>query len=116
MGAPSTFALVALVLDNGKCPFNDWFCELARSEQYMVENRLLRVRLGSFGEIHSLGGGVSELKFREGRALRIYYSIQGRQTIVLLMAGDKKSQRKDILKAKSLAALYRKGTYANRTV
>lgn len=38
-----------LLLLDGSCPFDDWFGRLEVEDQYMVDNRLIRVRLGSFG-------------------------------------------------------------------
>lgn len=78
----------------------------------MVENRLLRVRLGSFGEINSVGGGVWEFKFRRGRGLRVYYTLESARVVLLLLGGDKRTQRRDIGKAQELLRSYKEEDHA----
>ena len=88
-------------LPSGGCPFDDWFNDLTRQDQALVDIRLDRVSLGNFGDINSLGDGVFELKFRTGSGFRIYYGRSGKQLVLLLSAGNKRTQRKDITIAKS---------------
>ena len=109
MPIASKYEIRKLLLLNGSCPFDKWYDELEEEDQYMVEARLLRVRLGSFGEINSVGDGVWELKFRKGRALRLYYGQVGKQVVLLLMGGDKRTQTRDVKKARTLFASYRSG-------
>ena len=109
MPIAAKFELRKLLLNNGVCPFDEWFDTLERDDQFMIDNRLLRVRLGSFGDINYVGEGVWELKFHKGRALRLYYVQSGRQVILLISAGDKRSQKNNIKKAKELFAAYKSG-------
>ena len=113
MPIATKYELRKLTFIDGSCPFDDWFETLERDDQFMVENRLVRVRLGSFGEIDDVGKGVWELKFRKGRALRIYYGQVGREVILLISGGDKRTQRKDIEKAKSFFAMYKSGEWSD---
>ena len=83
-----------LLIGQGVCPFDEWFKLLSNEYKYIVETRLLRLRLGSFGEINNVGGGVWELKFRKGSAHRIYYSLIGKQIILLIVGGDKNLSQK----------------------
>lgn len=55
----------------------------------------------------SLGGGLFELRERRF-GLRIYYCFEDK-TVLLLHAGDKSSQKKDIKTAKNLLTKLRKG-------
>lgn len=96
-----------LVLSGDVCPYDEWFLMLNPQDQYMVDNRMLRVRLGLFGETNRVGDGVSELKFRKGCAIRIYYSLIARQIILIICAGDKRTQKRDIVKAKELLRRYK---------
>lgn len=75
----------------------------------MVDNRLTRVRLGNFGDVNEVGQGVWELKFHKGRALRVYYAQVGRTVLLLISGGDKRSQKKDIQRARKLFAAYKLG-------
>ena len=103
------YTLKKLVLDGGDCPFDEWFGALTEDDQIMVDDRLARIRQGSFGEINNVGGGVWELKFRKGRAIRIYYGQIGKQMLLLIFGGDKRAQKREITKAKALFQLFKKG-------
>ncbi len=44
------------------------------------------------------------MRVHYGPGYRVYFTIRGKELIVLLIGGDKSSQRKDIEKAKAIAA------------
>ena len=67
-----------------------------------VDARLTRVRAGNFGDCKSVGGGVFELRISFGPGLRVYYGLHGRQVVVLVGGGDKRSQARDIRRAQEL--------------
>lgn len=56
------------------------------------------------GDVRPVGSGVSELRVDYGLGYRLYFVRRGRVLIVLLCGGDKGSQRRDIARAKALAA------------
>jgi putative addiction module killer protein len=107
------YLLKKLVLENDVCPFDEWFNTLTEIDQLLVINRLARVRQGSYSEINALGEGVWELKFRKGRALRIYYGQIGIVIILLLVGGDKRTQKRDIKKAIELFVNFKQGIGSN---
>ena len=49
------YELKTLVLNNKLAPFDEWFEALPEEDQIMVDDRLARVRTGSFGEIDEVG-------------------------------------------------------------
>lgn len=55
----------------------------------------------------SLGSGLFELRERQ-HGLRVYYCFNKKEVIVLLHAGDKKTQKKDIKKARELIKQYKR--------
>ena len=65
--------------------------------------RLDSVRLGNLGDIKSVGGGVSEMRFDIGPAYRVYFTRRQRVIVILLCGGDKSTQSKDINSAKLMA-------------
>ena len=92
-----------LALQNGLVPFDEWFNSLRDLRmQAAVDARLTRVRAGNFGDCKSVGGGVFELRISFGPGLRVYYGLHGRQIVVLLGGGDKRSQARDIRRAQQL--------------
>jgi len=103
------YELKKLVLASSVCPFDEWFETLSIIDQVMVDDRLARVRQGSFGEINCIGAGVWEFKFRKGPAFRVYYGQIGRQILILLVGGEKSSQKGDIAKAIELFLLFKDG-------
>ena len=59
-----------------------------------------RAELGNLGDHKAIGRGIIELRIHYGPGYRVYIGLHGKELIVLLCAGDKASQAKDIQKAK----------------
>jgi putative addiction module killer protein len=88
--------------DNGKAPFLEWLYALRdKMAVYRIRARLDRVELGNFGTAKPLGDGVSELKIDHGPGYRVYYAMNGKTVVLLLIGGDKTTQQKDIETAKA---------------
>jgi putative addiction module killer protein len=84
--------------------FDSWLDKQGAAVREMIATRLVRMESGLFGDFDSVGGKVSELRFHVGPGYRVYFTIQGRVLVILLCGGTKRSQKKDIKKAKELAA------------
>lgn len=64
-----------------------------------VIRRVNRVELGNFGDHKPCRDGVWELRIDQGPGYRVYYARAGAAIILLLCAGDKRTQDTDITKA-----------------
>ena len=92
-----------LIYENseGKAPYSQWLDGLGDVRAAAkIEVRIRRIRLGNLGHWEPVGEGVGELKIDFGPGYRIYFGRIGSALIVLLCGGDKKTQRKDIVRAK----------------
>lgn len=65
--------------------------------------RVERLAAGNAGDVRPVGEGVSELRIDYGPGYRVYFTMQGRATVVLLAGGDKRRQSRDIDIALGLA-------------
>lgn len=67
-----------------------------------IVDRLKRASNGNFGDWKSAGGGVFEMRIDYGPGHRVYYFQRGKQLVILLCGGDKRTQDADIAEAKRL--------------
>ena len=96
---------------DGKAPFTEWLLSLKDIKgRAVIRARLERVRLGNLGDCKSIGDGVFELRIAFGPGYRVYLGQDGLKMVVLLCGGDKRTQKKDIARAKLLWMEYKHGT------
>ena len=85
--------------------FSAWLDGLTNvNARSVIVARIKRLERGLMGDIASVGDGVSELRIHFGAGWRVYFTRHGAQIIVLLAGGLKRTQKRDIERAKSLAA------------
>ena len=73
-----------------------------RKAKAMITDRIKRAGNGNFGKIRSVHGGVFEMKIDHGPGYRVYYFQRGKQLVILLCGGDKRTQDADVAYAKRL--------------
>jgi putative addiction module killer protein len=95
------YTIVYYLTETGRKPFKEWLDSLRDiTARQKVRIGLDRVRLGNLGRNRSVGEGVYELKIDYGPGYRVYYAIEKKASILLLIGGDKSSQDKDIALAR----------------
>lgn len=94
---------------SGSAPFDDYMAGLKDiAGKAAIESRIALLRRGSLGkEYEDIGDGLIELKLKKvGPGYRIYVADDGVNTLILY-AGSKRTQNKDIKQAKSYWADYK---------
>ncbi len=97
-------------LQNGKEPVKEWLIGLDKSMRVKVIRRLERIYDDNFGDFKQIESNLYELRFTLGKGYRIYYTIRNDLIVLLLNAGDKSKQSKDI----KLAKMYIKNMKDNK--
>ena len=94
--------------------FENWLTNLRdRRAIARVATRIARVEAGLMGDVKYFDGigelrnlyfdGIGELRIDYGPGYRIYFAKRGQTIILLLCGGDKRSQKRDIKRAVSMA-------------
>jgi putative addiction module killer protein len=97
---------------DGNEPFVEWIEALKdMAGRAHITNRLNRVTLGNYGDCKLVGGGVYEIRIHYGPGYRVYFSEQENTILLLLLGGNKRTQSKDIKKAKQFLTAFRESHY-----
>jgi putative addiction module killer protein len=84
--------------------FDQWFSSLRdRQTARRIQARIDRAEDGNFGDHKSVGEGVFEMRIHYGPGYRVYFTLRGLEVVILLIAGDKSTQVKDIQIAQDMA-------------
>ena len=89
--------------------FLEWEKKLDQSIRGAVRVRINRLRLGNFGNCKTIKGstGLYELRIHLSPGYRLYFGKVKDTFVIILCAGDKGSQERDIEKAKEYWQLYK---------
>jgi putative addiction module killer protein len=84
--------------------FSRWLRQLADANAFArIVGRIRRMEMGNPGECKSLGQGLMEMRVDYGPGYRVYFVRRGSAVVILLCGGDKRTQDKDIARARALA-------------
>lgn len=86
---------------NGKEPAKSWLAKLKDLRgKARIYTRIKRAEKGNFGD-HKAFDGIVELRLDEGPGYRVYCGVDdSNNLIILLVCGDKSTQKNDIKLAK----------------
>ena len=94
-------------LPSKEAPFETWMNKLNLETRVKINAYLLRVcHGGAKKNIRSLNDRIFEIKISSGPGYRVYFGEKESKIILLLLGGDKGSQKRDILKAKGYWRIY----------
>lgn len=80
--------------------FHAWLGSLAdRRARARIADRIQRASNGNFGDAKPVGSGISEMRIDTGPGYRVYFFRRGKELVILLCGGDKKTQKADIAQA-----------------
>lgn len=68
-----------------------------------IISRIRSAEAGNFGDCEPVGEGVSEMRIHIGPGYRLYYTRRGEVVYLLLLGGNKSSQKRDIKQAREMA-------------
>src|ERR1039457_4972002 len=84
--------------------FSRWVSRLRDAKAVArIVARIRRMEFGNLGDSKSLRGGLMEMRIDYGSGYRVYYVRRGAEVVILLCAGDKRTQQQDIKRARELA-------------
>lgn len=84
--------------------FNAWLADLKdHVGKAIVAKRIRAAEAGRFGDCEPVGEGVSEMRVHFGPGYRAYFTRRGAVVYLLLLGGDKSTQKRDIKRAKEMA-------------
>ncbi len=75
-----------------------------RRAQIRITARLRQAEAGSLGDWQPIEGDLSEMRIHYGPGYRLYFVRRGRVIVVMLNAGDKSTQKRDIRRAQKLVS------------
>ena len=80
--------------------FAAWLDELQdKRAQVRIAARLRQAEGGNLGDWQPVEAEVSEMRLHYGPGYRLYFVRRGRVLVIMLNAGDKSTQKKDIRRA-----------------
>ena len=84
--------------------FDEWLLALKdKIGRARIAHRIRSAEAGNFGDCEPVGEGVSEMRVHVGSGYRMYYTRRGEVIYMLLLGGDKSSQKRDIKRAIEMA-------------
>ncbi len=85
--------------------FVSWLDALKdKRAQIRIAARLRQAEAGNLGDWQPIEGEVAEMRVHYGPGYRLYFVRRGRVVVVILNAGDKSTQKRDIRNALKLAS------------
>jgi putative addiction module killer protein len=82
--------------------FTEWLSNLPKADKGHLASRFARVENGNFGDHKEIAENLFELRCFFSGGLRMYYTIRNRTVVLLLAGGNKKTQSRDVQRARDM--------------
>lgn len=94
----------------GYCPLDDYLSSITdKTIEAHIYKIIARMEAGNITDVRLLGDGLKERKFLfKNTGYRIYFYNDSQEIVILLTAGQKKTQKKDINAARIFLEDYRR--------
>ena len=87
--------------------FDAWLAGLKdKVGRARIAHRIRSAEHGNFGDCEPVGEGVSEMRIHVGPGYRAYFTRRAEVVYLLLLGGDKSSQKRDIKRAIEMARIF----------
>lgn len=84
--------------------FDAWLaCLKDKIGRARIIHRIRSAEHGNFGDCEPVGEGVSEMRIHFGPGYRVYFTRRAKVVYLLLVGGEKSSQKRDIKRAIEMA-------------
>lgn len=84
--------------------FDSWLAALKdKVGRARIAHRIRSAEYGNFGDCEPVGEGVTEMRIHFGPGYRVYFIRRGEVVYLLLLGGDKSTQKRDIKRAIEMA-------------
>ncbi len=85
---------------DGRDLYVDWWRKIKdHTARIAIDRRINRLEQGNFGDHSFCRDGVWELRVDTGAGYRVYYAISGKEIVLLLCGGTKRTQEADLTRA-----------------
>lgn len=92
----------------GRSPFAEWFDDLDARAAAKITTALARIEQGNLSNVKSVGSSVVECRINWGPGYRVYFGRDDETLVIVLAAGTKRRQQRDIRAAQERWADYRR--------
>jgi len=94
------YEILHFLTTDGRDVYEEWITQLRDYQAVAaIDRRVGRMEEGNFGDHKFCQDGVWELRIDVGPGYRVYYALAGKQVVLLLCGGAKRTQSIDIDRA-----------------
>jgi putative addiction module killer protein len=94
-----SFLVREYLTQEGESPYRGWLLSLDKTVRARIQARVMRFEGDNLGDSKPVGDGVWEARLMFGPGYQVYFGLDDRTVLLLLLGGNKRTQGKDIRQA-----------------